>query len=290
MHYTICSQGREAVISTTGAELQSLTDRESGEEFLWQGDPAIWNGRAPILFPVVGSLKEDRFQHGDSDYEMVPHGFARRSEFDCVEASTDRLKLSLRASPATLRHYPWDFSLQIDFFWRLDQLVIEYTVINMNEREMLFNIGSHPAFILPLENARIEDYQIEFSEAETLDTWAIVNRLLESPPRPFLSDQRAFPLSSTLFDNDALVFMNVRSNVVSLRHRDHDTRISVETGGAPHLGIWAKPAAPYVCIEPWWGYADLATADGILANKAGIQRLAAGGVFSTYIAIDTRLN
>lgn len=287
MQYTICSRTREATISATGAELRSLVDRVTGEEFLWQGDPTIWSGRAPILFPIVGGLKNGRYEHEGIIYEMAQHGFARKSVFYCVEATEDRLILSLRSSPDTLKQYPWNFSLQVEFYWRDEQLVVSYQVTNNDDSEMLFNIGSHPAFRLPLDNAALEDYSIEFSDTETLDTWSIVDALLETTPTRFMTQQRVFDLSPTLFDKDALVFMNIESSTVALSHRQTGVRVRVETDRAPHLGIWAKPAAPYVCIEPWWGYADFVTADGVLGNKSDVQRLAAGDGFSTHIAIET---
>lgn len=290
------SETLTAEINSVGAELISLcrnpsaSDQIGAEQYMWEGDPDVWSGRAPILFPIVGSLKEGRYQVDNQWYEMPQHGFARKEEFSCVSHDDSHLRLQLVDSDSSRRLYPWQFKFEVEFSWRQSELVIAYHVTNTDERELLFNVGSHPAFRLPLggrENHRIEDYRIEFSDTETLDTYAIIDALLEPVPTRFLTADTGFALTPTLFDHDALVFMNIRSRTVSLAHRQNGTRVAVDTGGAPHLGIWAKPAAPYVCIEPWWGFADFKSADGMLEHKPDIQRLAAGDTFSTSIGITT---
>ncbi|MBX2824989.1 MAG: aldose 1-epimerase family protein [Gammaproteobacteria bacterium] len=284
---------RTATIQSVGAELISL-GRAGGqhptEEFMWEGNPEIWSGRAPILFPVVGGLKDGRYRVFDQWFSMPQHGFVRRTEFTAIDHNEESLHLRCVADETSLAVFPWRFQFDVEFSWLHDELQVSYCVTNEDEREMFFNIGSHPAFRLPLggdTNTQIEDYLIEFSATETLDTYKIVDGLLARQPERFLTADKRFPLSASLFDRDALVFMNILSRQVSLTHRLTGARVIVDTGGAPHLGIWGKPAAPYVCIEPWWGFADFDNADGYLENKAGIQQLAAGASFSTSIGIKT---
>lgn len=287
MFSKIRSTVRTVTINSLGAELHSLVSNNSGDEFMWKGDPAVWGGRAPILFPIVGGLKGNKMSVAGQTYSMEKHGFARHEEFTCLEQSDNRITFSLVANEKLLKIYPWNFELVVIFKIVADILTITYRVINTDSQILLFSIGSHPAFRLPLEHSTIEDYAIEFSESETLDVYRVIEDVLATEPAPFLINERLICLSRRIFDNDALVFKNVRSRKITLTHRTHGERVIVDTGGAPDLGIWAKPGAPYVCIEPWWGHADFSDATPEFSEKAGIQRLSPGELFETSISITT---
>lgn len=283
--YTLSHQNWQAIISSHGAELQSLLNRETGEEYIWQGDPDVWAGRAPVLFPIIGRLKNEQIQVQGQSYPLGKHGFARASEFVIVEQTPDRLSLQLDSSTESKQLYPYDFSLIISFDLSSANLAISYKVVNTGSDRMFFTIGSHPAIRLPLENSKLEDYTVEFDEAETLQRYILQKGLMPNEGMDFLKNETSIPLSSDLFDQDALIFRNIKSHKISISHKDNGVRASVLTGGAPHVGIWAKPGAAYVCIEPWFGYDDPIDATGRIEDKPGMIPLESRASFTTGIAI-----
>lgn len=283
--YTLNHQNWQAIISSHGAELQSLLNIDTGEEYLWQGDAEVWAGRAPILFPIIGRLKDDHIQVGDTFFPLTKHGFVRTSEFNIIEQTTDRLSLQLNSSAASKRLYPYDFSLVVSFDLSSANLAISYKVSNSGEEPMFFTIGSHPAIRLPLENSKLEDYSIEFDQPETLSRFILQAGLFPIDGIEFLNNEKSIPLTADLFDQDALIFKNINSHKISVVHKDLGTRASILTGGAPHLGIWAKPGAAYVCIEPWFGYDDPIDASGKIEDKPGMIPLEPQSSFTTGIAI-----
>jgi len=274
LNFTIKSADATASISSIGAELHSLC--HGGREFIWQGDPTVWSGRAPILFPIVGALKNNQFTYLGNTYTLSRHGFVRLSEFTCIEHNDSSLALQLRADASTLGVYPWQFALTVRFSLATTQLGVSYTVLNEDNAPMIFTIGSHPAFAL--RNAPGE-YAIHFSEAETLKNFPLTSDGLLLPGVDYLQNSHILPLSESIFDNDALIFKNIQSKAISLYHRDKPI-VSVDTGGAPHLGIWAKPAASFVCIEPWFGHSDSADGGGAIEDKPAMKTLSAGEQFS----------
>ena len=272
-------------ISSLGAELHSFIAIDSNEEYIWQGDPSVWAGRAPILFPIVGALKHGEAFINGKPYSINKHGFARNAEFEVVDASKESLTLRLASNAERYKIYPWEFQLDINFQLANNKLSIGYQISNFDKMPMLFNIGSHPAFRLPLRDSQHSDYSIVFDKPETLALYDVVDGLIGTEAAPYLHNENSITLSKEIFANDALVFRNIGSSEISLVHSQTGPRVTVNTGNAPHLGIWAKPGAEYVCIEPWWGHADFTDADGDLAHKDSIQALGAGQVFSTGIAI-----
>lgn len=275
MIYTIHSAGTTASISSVGAELQSLSG-EDGQEVMWQGDPDVWSGRAPILFPIVGALKNNRYSYQGSHYQLSRHGFARQAEFTCIEQTDESVALQLLADSNSLKMYPWQFELTIRFCVRESRLLVGYRVVNRDNATMVFTIGSHPAFAL---RHTPEEYAIRFSQAETLKRFPLTTDGLLLPGVDYLQQSHAIALTETIFDDDALIFKDIRSQTISLCHGDK-TVISVDTGGAPHLGIWAKPAARFVCIEPWFGFSDDADGGGDIEDKPQMHSLAAGEQFT----------
>jgi len=280
------SSTKKAQINVMGAELLSLKSQESGAEYMWSGDPQIWSGVAPILFPIVGALKAEQYRVGVETFTLERHGFARSQSFLVSDQDADRVVLRLSSNSELRKIYPWEFELRIEFILA-DSLTINYRIENHDAQDMAFNIGSHPAFRLPLENASISDYQIRFNATETLDCYRLLGNVLDRTPFPYLNKESIIKLTENLFDEDALIFKNITSDCISLEHRIHGPRVKVNTGGAPHLGLWAKPAAPYVCIEPWWGHADFSDSNGDILQKESIQMLPPGQSFETFISIET---
>ena len=286
MQYCIANTNYRATVDLHGAELKSLTNVATATEFVWSGDSAIWSGTAPILFPVVGRLKKSRFLFNNQLYEMPKHGFARASQFSLIRHTTTTLELLLESSKSSKINYPFDFEFVVAFELSEGKLKVIYRVKNSGSEDMYFCLGSHPAFSLSDKLQQIEDYSLQFSEAETLDRYYIENDLISvSPQLKFLDGENTIRISETIFDDDALIFKNIKSRYIDLYCKDKRL-LSVDTGGAPHLGIWAKPAAPFVCIEPWFGVDDDLNANEDITMKPNFNRLPGHEIFEAYYAIE----
>ncbi|MEQ1518509.1 MAG: aldose 1-epimerase family protein [Usitatibacteraceae bacterium] len=269
-------------IATLGAELRSLRDARSGEEFIWQRDPAFWVGSAPILFPVIGRMKDGGYTLDGRFYEIPKHGFARDLEFTVVASSETSATLQLADSAKTRAAYPFAYLLQVTFALRQRTLHVDYRLTNRNDRVMPFALGSHPAFALPPALGAIEDWSIVFDAVEEPVCHRVAENLLSSKAEAFsYAANNAIELSNEIFERDALIFKNIRSRRLQIVHREHGVRVDFDTGGAPVLGIWAKPGAPYVCLEPWCGYDDTSEINSDIFEKPGMLRLAAGKEFAT---------
>lgn len=279
----IANRNCVAVIREQGAELTSL--RVADDEVIWQSDPEVWSGSAPILFPIVGRLKDGAYTHGGQRYELAKHGLVRSRELEVVERTMDRVTFSLTDDKETRGSYPFAFELRVTFAVTGRGLSVMYEVQNTGPEDLWFSQGSHPAIRLDLDQAPLKDYYVQLSEPETLDGYRIVDGLLSTTAEPFLKNEREIPLSAELFEPDALIFKSIRSSAVDVRCRSHARAVRVDTGGAPDLGLWAKPGADYICIEPWWGYDDPADTSGELHHKPGILSLAPGKTFQTSITI-----
>ncbi|MBX2836814.1 MAG: aldose 1-epimerase family protein [Gammaproteobacteria bacterium] len=277
-----------ATINPLGAELSSL--RSQGQEYLWQGDETVWSGRAPILFPIVGTLANNRMSYRGKTYHMPRHGIAHTATFNCIDQTESKITMQLRSDTQLLQRYPWKFNLNVHFSLKSDTLSITYEVMNLDSDTMIFTLGSHPAFNLPLTDSTskelsISDFDILFNRPENLQRILLGgDGLLATNSCAFELENNTIKLSDTLFNQDALVFKNIESNQIVLRS-NQEPRLSVNTGGAPHLGIWAKPGARYVCIEPWYGISDYSDSDGDFEKKSDMLSLQPKETFSHTICV-----
>jgi len=257
-----------AAVSARGAELQRL-HTTSGEELLWDGNPDVWAGRSPLLFPVVGNVKDDRITVRGQHYPLLRHGFARTSTFELVEASSTRCTWRLRATDETRARYP--FAFQLDVTYALDgaRLTISATIANDGAEPMPASFGFHPAFRWPLvPGAAREDHDVRFGEPEPGPIRRLAGGLLGGPEAtPVAGDRLA--LADALFQRDALIFDRLRSRRLTYGPAT-GRRLELEFPALPHLGIWSKPGAGFVCLEPWQGFASPVDFDGELAEKPGI--------------------
>lgn len=287
MQHTIESQGYTAIIDETGAELVSLKNPQ-GEEYLWSGDAEYWTGRAPILFPVIGRMKEGGYTLDGQYYEMPKHGLVRKKLWKLVDHGPHHVTLSTVTDDDTLKHYPFEFHLQVSFRLVGRYLEISYVVQNTKSADMLFSLGSHPAFALPLAAGEgLDQWSVKFSEQETLDRQVLDGGLIgEHPVAKFIDRSDSIQLSDTIFNDDALIFFGVCSKRLDLMHAKRGRRLSLHTGGAPDLGIWSKPSAPYVCLEPWFGYDDPVNTSGDFRDKPGLITLSPYDIFQTAIWIE----
>lgn len=268
----------KVLVNPLGAELSSLYSKKHRLEYLWQAGTA-WPKQAPVLFPIVGQLKENRFFYNDSWYALPRHGFARERHFSVDECGPNRLLFRLHDDEHSRAVFPFSFQFEVDYHLRGHELDIIYSVLNTGTTEGWYSFGAHPAFRVPLDiRDRYEDYYLEFSHQEQSGRWPLVNGLIGTEPQSFFTSTQ-LPLAKTLFEHDALVFKGIRSDHVTLRSKRHTHGVKVLLNQCPYLGIWAAKGADFVCIEPWQGIADSVNSDGFLVNKEGMIRLEPGAFF-----------
>lgn len=274
MFYTIENDYLTAQINDAGAELHSIVNKENGVEYLWQGNPDIWYGQSPVLFPFIGRLLDDKYRYNGKEYTMQKHGFARKRIFEVVSCEKNEAVFVLRSDDTTRPDYPFEFELFVKFTLVGKVLRATHTVVNQTDGEMYFSLGGHPGF-----NCAMGDY-LEFDLPETLDTETIDSESIRIAEKtPVLRNEKRITITEDIFKNDALILSGIRSKAVTLRSDKHDRAVRFTFGDVPFLGIWAKPGAPYVCIEPWCGVNDDRNKRADVSEKEGIVRLPKGGVF-----------
>ncbi len=242
-----------ASINSQGAELISLKNRE-GREFIWQKDPAVWNGQSPVLFPIVSSLKQhgpNRYILDGKEYEMGLHGFAKLMEFEVEQQTGDSVTFLLRANDFTRAQYPFEFEFRVSFRVEQDGISIDYVTDNVGTKNLYYSTGSHEA--LALEGG-VENYSIVFDREETLAGYLIQpsGELVMTP----LSDRatgREFRLCEDFFSVDAIIFLDVNSRGVALRDDRTGRQTHLSFPDCETLLLWKIPGADYVCIEAWAG-------------------------------------
>lgn len=273
-------------IRHVGAELASMTTKGENREYIWQADPAIWNGSAPILFPITGVLREGHVFINGEACNIPKHGFCRHRNFELIAHSPSSCKFRTTHDEDTLTYYPFEFTLEVEFHLVDQELNVSYKVINTGSRELLFSIGSHPALMLPSEEVSAYELAVDTTEPLTISRVTSTG-LVEPDAIPLARNENgAIQLTPKLFVDDALVFINSPIRSVTLRDSDGNKHWRMHWNHTPHLGIWAKPNAPYVCIEPWQSYADSSTSSIDFAEKAGIQPLAAGATSTDSYTIE----
>jgi galactose mutarotase-like enzyme len=265
-----------ATINPLGAELSSLRDAR-GREWMTDADPAFWAGRAPLLFPIVGRLWEDKYRLDGRDYAMRQHGFARREEFALVERSAARALFRLTDNDATRAAYPFAFTLDAEFVAEGTTLGIAITVTNRSDGPMPASFGFHPAFAWPLPNSGArKDHRIVFARDEPEELVALADGGCTAPePRTSPLDGRVLRLNDALFERDALIWAPAHSRSVRYACGDGPA-LRVDFPDSDRLGIWTKPGAKFVCIEPWNGIADPHGFTGEIWDKPGIHVYAPG--------------
>ena len=267
--YTIKNDHLTIRISSRGAEMQSILDSE-GAERLWQGDPAYWTGRAPILFPMCGGLKEDAYYLDGVRYPMPKHGFARRAEWALEEQGEGYAVFLLNESQPS---FPFRYELRAVYQLDGNKLKITYQVKNLDERTFWFSIGSHEAWAIP---GPLEKCTVEFQCPEKLEHYCLDGNLLNGKTTLLGENVKALPLKTEYFAVDALVFPTLKSRSVTLKNGVDDRAVRVDYEGMDVLMLWTKPGAGYLCIEPWCNAPDFADADMQIAHKPGCICLNAG--------------
>src|ERR1700675_3374770 len=274
--HTLRSDGAAATILAHGAELCSLKDPH-GLELLWQAGPE-WRRHAPLLFPIVGKLKNDELRHRGKTYPMTQHGFARDHRFEWIEREPDRCTLVLTDNAETRQRYPFAFRLAVTYVLQDADLDVMLEIANTGEEILPASIGAHPAFNWPLlPGLAKQAYSLTFSNEEPAPVRLLKDGLLRSAPEPTPVHGKTLALSERLFDDDAVIMDSLAST--SVRYAaDRGPSIEMFWEGFPELGIWSKPGgAPFVCIAPWHGMASPSDFDGEFADKPGLMHIAPGG-------------
>lgn len=281
MIYTIENEYLSVAVEDIGAQLKSIYHKESETEFLWQGNPKYWKGRAYNLFPIVGRLYDGKYTYNGKIYELERHGFARNKMFYLCEKSSDKMTFVISSDNETLPYYPFEFIFKISFVLDKNKLVILYTVQNIGKEKMYFGLGAHPGFNVPFAGGKFEDYEIRFdSPCKPLRELLGETYLMADKTAPFgLSDDFAFGLTHSLFDDDAVVLKDTARSI-TLKKKDDLKGIRVEFPDMPFVGIWHAPKtdAPYVCIEPW---ANLPSKEGRIEDLTKKENIGTAEVGKT---------
>jgi len=303
MLYTLENDLLKISVNSLGAELWHIICNQTGTDYLWQGrecianfnndarplpesTPLFWQGRSPILFPIVGRLKNGTCNYYGKKMNIDLHGFAQTNEFD-VASEPGKLIFSLKDNPVTRQIYPFEFMLKVIFTLENNRLCTEYCVSNTSDTvDLVFGIGGHPGFVLP--HTQFSDYFLEFENCSHISSTVVSpNGLLEDDTsRIDLIDSR-LPLSYELFSKyDTILLVDTPVKKVSLKSMQHKNGITVGFD-AEHLAIWAQQGAPFVCLEPWDGLPDFESTCGDFAKKVGNHILPPGAskTFTNYITI-----
>jgi galactose mutarotase-like enzyme len=262
---TITNGHLSAIITPKGAELISLKN-SSNTEYIWEGDAKYWGKHSPVLFPIVGTLKNNSYLYEGQVYALNRHGFARDNVFNVKEQTENSVTFSLTSNDDTRRVYPFNFELELIYTLKNNELQLDYVVTNKGDKPLPFSLGAHPAFALP---SNFESYSLQFDIDEPLESIQLKDDLLSDQAEVIQPQNGVLPLSYKLFENDALIFTSLKSRAVTIM-QGKDKLLKVSYSQFPHLGIWTKVNAPFICIEPWQGYSDTPNTKGNLVEKDGI--------------------
>lgn len=264
-------------IKSKGAELCSIRSIKNNTEFVWEANPNVWGSHAPNLFPIIGAMKDDSYFYNGKKYSMPKHGFVRHNkDFEVISNSNSEVTFQLKSNDELKAIYPFEFEFLITYELNDNELLIHHTVKNTDSKTMYFSVGGHPAFTCPLsKDESYTDYFLEFEKQETSKSYLLnmATGLVSDKTKPVFDSPNTINLHGDLFNEDALIFKDLTSRQVALKHKQKGEILNVKFEGFPFLGIWAKPNAPYVCIEPWIGIADSESSNQQIKDKEGIVTL-----------------
>lgn len=258
-----------AKIDSHGAHLRSLT--KNGNELLWQGDATYWEGTAPVLFPICSNLKNGVYNYNGKQYSMPSHGFASKIDFEGELISENTARFTARQTKETLEMYPFAFEFEVTFTLEKDALVTTYKTTNPADTDMYFSVGAHEGYNCP---EGIENYEVRFNKTESFDACVLEGNILGYQKDKILPDGDCIALKPDYFTIDAIILEHINSDEVSLVNKTTGDKITVTVGDFPNLLIWTVPGAPFVCLEPWYGFPDFVDTDGDFTKKHSIIKLA----------------
>ncbi len=257
-------------INSFGAELSSVI--KNNMEYIWQANADVWPRHAPVLFPIVGKLNAGSYSYQSNSYSLSQHGFARDNEFMCVEQTETKLVFELTANKELLKKYPFHFSLQITYSITNDVLKTEYSVFNPDNTNLYFSIGAHPAFNCCFYKEDVfEDMELIFPSKNALVVNTLNDGLITTYTKQINLLNNRLPITKELFDNDALVMMNNQIDDVYLLSKKSQLGVKMNCKHWPYFGIWTKKQSnQFICLEPWYGIADMENSNSNIEKKEGI--------------------
>lgn len=275
-------------VKNTGAELSRIYAKTLNKEFLWNGNKKFWGRHSPILFPIVGRLKDNETIIDEKTYNMNQHGFARDFDFNLIEKDQNSLTYKLASTGETKKYYPYDFELFIKYIITETKIKICWKVINTDCSDIFFSIGAHPAFNVPFDkDTTIDNYYLNFKTRDEVS-----NYLLQGPfvcKKSKVDNLKSIKLHPEIFKNDALIYDNV--DEITISSKNSSTSINVKFDNFTFVGVWSpyntenNTIAPFVCIEPWFGIADCLDSNKIFKNKLGINQLSPNKTFEASYSI-----
>ncbi|MBE6762283.1 MAG: aldose 1-epimerase family protein [Ruminococcaceae bacterium] len=263
-------------INPFGAELYSIKGKD-GYEYLWQGNPDVWSGRAPVLFPIVGGLLDDEFIYEEKAYNLDKHGFARLSDFEVETVEETKAVFLLKNNAELKKQYPFEFEFRVIFTLEKNNLVVEYKVNNIDTKNIYFSFGAHEAYSCP---GGLKSYYVEFEKTEPLARYFVTGNFINGESQPLPMDGNKLYMNDEFFEDDAIILPDIASKKVWVKNLDNTHTIEVDYSGFKNLLIWTKPGAEYLCIEPWDGMPDYLDSDKKIENKKDIIALAENGCYS----------
>jgi galactose mutarotase-like enzyme len=282
LHTKISNSKLSVQIKSKGTELFSLKNKVTQREFIWEGNSDFWGKHSPVLFPIVGTLKNNTYRFENKEYQLPRHGFARDLEFKIVYQTENEVIFSLSSDENTAKLFPFKFELQMHYILIDATLKLSYSVKNLDNKTLPFSIGAHPAFALPFE---FENYSLQFEHQETLKSCTLENDLLSDKTFEIKLENKNLPLSYSLFANDALIFKTLKSKFITIVETENPI-LKISFSDFENLGIWTKPNAKFICIEPWLGYSDTIHSNGNLSEKDGIQIVKENQTFCCSFSIE----
>ena len=254
-------------VNNLGAELTSI--EFNGKEKLHNGK-TFWDRQAPILFPTVGRLRDNKTIIEEKEYEIPQHGFAKDMNFETIEKNDIKEIYELKSNKETLKKYPFEFMLNVEYEILEDTLKTKIKVVNTDEKKMFFGLGGHPGFKLDMSQEEYyfeletEEPEVEFMEVEG-------NYISNKPAKNILKENKIIEITKESFLNDAIMMKKLKSNKITLKQKkDKKTILEFNFKDFPILAIWSLPNAPYICLEPWFNYADRVKETGYFKDKEGI--------------------
>ncbi len=251
---------------------EEIMHKFNNKEMLHNGK-TFWDRQAPILFPTVGRLRDNKTIINDENYEIPQHGFAKDMEFELVQETENAKVYMTKSNEETLKMYPFEFELYVAYIINGDELTVKYKVINKDEKDMLFGIGGHPGFKIDLKQ---EDYYFELEKKEKKVEFMEVEGqyISNEPSRNLLRDDKIIDIEEDSFINDAIMIKKFKSKTISLKQKEDNKKIlEFDMSDFPILAIWTIPKTKYICLEPWFNYADRVIETGYFKDKEGVQTL-----------------
>lgn len=260
-------------VALKGAELKRIFNKTKNEEYMWDSNPEFWGKSSPVLFPHIGGQNNAKYMYSGVEYPGSKHGFARDLEFEFVSQTDDTISFVLKSSDKTLELFPANFEFYLKYTLESSNIIIAYEVVNKDDADMFFSLGTHPAFATPFIEENSYDYYLEFEQEEKGDSYTIDDDGLIGEEKRAVFEGKIVEITENIFNEGAIVLENIKSNYIILKNRKNSNEVKVDLEKFSILTLWAPPKAPFVCIEPWLGINDTKGFKGDISERKGVQKI-----------------